>query len=75
MDVEVAALKAKMENVPTATHAASAFFEGTLEGTPAVVVQCGVGKVNAAMCAQVLCSVYGVPHIVNTGIAGSLCAD
>ena len=75
MDVEVAALKAKMENVTTATHAASAYFEGTLEGTPAVVVQCGVGKVNAAMCAQVLCSVYGVTHIVNTGIAGSLCAD
>ena len=75
MDVEVATLKAKMENVTTTTHAASAYFEGTLEGTPAVVVQCGVGKVNAAMCAQILCSVYGVTHIVNTGIAGSLCAD
>ena len=75
MDVEVATLKAKMENVTTSTHAASAYFEGTLEGTPAVVVQCGVGKVNAAMCAQILCSVYGVTHIVHTGIAGSLCAD
>ena len=75
MDVEVATLKAKMENVTTATHAGSAYFEGTLEGCPAVVVQCGVGKVNAAMCAQILCSVYGVTHIVNTGIAGSLCAD
>ena len=75
MDVEVATLKAKMENVTTATHASSAYFEGTLEGTPAVVVQCGVGKVNAALCAQILISVYGVTHIVNTGIAGSLCAD
>lgn len=75
MDVEVATLKAKMEQVTTATHAGSAYFEGTLEGCPAVVVQCGVGKVNAALCAQVLCSVYGVTHIVNTGIAGSLCAD
>ena len=75
MDVEVATLKAKMEQVTTATHAASAYFEGLLEGTPAVVVQCGVGKVNAAMCAQILCSVYGVTHIVNTGIAGSLSAD
>jgi adenosylhomocysteine nucleosidase len=34
-----------------------------------------VGKVNAAICAQILVSVYGVTHIVNTGIAGSLCAD
>ena len=75
MDVEVATLKAKMEQVVTATHAGSAYFEGRLEGCPAVVVQCGVGKVNAALCAQVLVSVYGVTHIVNTGIAGSLCAD
>lgn len=75
MDVEVATLKAKMENVTTASHAGSAYYEGTLEGCPAVVAQCGVGKVNAALCAQILCSVYGVTHIVNTGIAGSLCAD
>ena len=75
MDVEVAALKEKMENVTVAIHAASSYYEGVLEGCPAVVVQCGVGKVNAALCAQILVSVYGVTHIVNTGIAGSLCAE
>ena len=75
MDIEVATLKEKMEQVRMATHAGSTYYEGTLEGTPAVVVQCGVGKVNAALCAQILCSVYGVSHIVNTGIAGSLCAE
>ena len=75
MDVEVATLKAKMEHIQVQSHAASEYFEGTLEGCPVVVVQCGVGKVNAAMCAQVLASVYGVTHIVNTGIAGSLSAE
>lgn len=75
MDVEVATLKAKMEGVTVATHARSEYYEGTLEGTPAVVVQCGVGKVNAALCAQILCDCYGVTAIVNTGIAGSLCND
>ena len=75
MDVEVATLKAKMEHVQVQRHAAAEYFEGILEGCPAVVVQCGVGKVNAAMCAQVLASVYGVTHIVNTGIAGSLSAE
>ena len=75
MDVEVATLKEKMENTVMAIHAGSVYCEGILEGCPAVVVQCGVGKVNAALCAQVLVSVYGVTHIVNTGIAGSLCAD
>ena len=72
MDVEVAALKKKMENKVTTVVAGSEYCEGTLEGCPAVVVQCGVGKVNAAICAQILISVYGVTHIVNTGIAGSL---
>lgn len=75
MDVEVAALKEKMRQATTATHAGSVYWEGILEGTPAVVVQCGVGKVNAALCAQILISVHGVTHIINTGIAGSLCAD
>ena len=75
MACEVEALKGKMENVTVGNHAGSEYYEGTLEGLPAVVVQCGVGKVNAAMCAQVLCSVYGVTHLVNTGIAGSLCAE
>ena len=75
MAVEVAALKEKMENLTVTEKAGMAFFDGILEGQPAVVVQCGVGKVNAAMCAQILCDCFGVTHLVNTGIAGSLNAD
>lgn len=75
MRIEVETLLEKMENVTMVKHAWSEYYEGTLEGLPVVVVQCGVGKVNAAMCAQILCSCYGVTHLVNTGIAGSLCAD
>ena len=75
MAVEVELLKEKMENLSVTTHGGMAFYDGKLEGTDAVVVQCGVGKVNAAMCAQILCSVFGVTHLVNTGIAGSLCAE
>ena len=75
MAVEVATLKEQMENMTAATIARMEFCAGRLEGLDAVVVQCGVGKVNAAMCTQILCSVYGVTHLVNTGIAGSLCAE
>ena len=75
MRIEVESLVEKMENVRESVHAWSTYYEGTLEGLDAVVVQCGVGKVNAAMCAQILCDLYGVTHLVNTGIAGSLCAD
>ena len=75
MDVEVATLKEKMEGLQAAQIAGMEFCSGRLEGLDVVVVQCGVGKVNAAMCTQILCSVYGVTHLVNTGIAGSLCAE
>ena len=75
MTVEVALLKENMENTQISTHAGMEFCSGKLGGLDTVVVQCGVGKVNAAMCAQILCSVYGVTHLVNTGIAGSLNAD
>lgn len=75
MDVEVATLKEKMEEKSVRTIAGSDYCEGKLEGMDVVVVQCGVGKVNAALCAQILCSCYGVTHIANTGIAGSLNAQ
>lgn len=75
MHIEVETLLENMDNVAFADHAQSRCYTGTLEGLDVVVVQCGVGKVNAAMCAQILCSCYGVTHLVNTGIAGSLCAE
>ncbi len=75
MQVEVEILLGEMEDKKETTIAGMTFCEGKLEGLDVVVVQCGVGKVNAAMCAQVLCSSFGVTHLVNTGIAGSLCAD
>ena len=75
MQVEVEILLGQMENKTTRTVAGSHFHEGVLDGLEAVVVQCGVGKVNAALCAQILCDCFGVTHLVNTGIAGSLCAE
>lgn len=72
MQVEVEILLSHMENQTVTEKAGSTFFEGILEGIPAVVVQCGVGKVNAAICAQILCDCFAVTHLVNTGIAGSL---
>ncbi len=75
MELEVETLLGVMENKVAQDKAGSTFYEGTLEGLSVVVVRCGVGKVNAALCAQILCDLYGVTHLVNTGIAGSLCAD
>ena len=75
MAVEVETLKSEMKNLTVIQKSGMEFYDGVLENLPVVVVQCGVGKVNAAMCAQVLCDCFGVTHLVNTGIAGSLCAE
>jgi adenosylhomocysteine nucleosidase len=64
-----------MENLTVTTRAGMEFYDGILEGLPTVVVQCGVGKINAAMCTQILCDCFGVSHVLNTGIAGSLLAE
>ena len=75
MSVEVETLKKKMIGLQIKECAGMSFYEGKLEGLPVVVVVCGVGKVNAALCVQVLCDSFAVTHIVNTGVAGSLCAE
>lgn len=75
MTVEIAALKEAMEDMALHSCAGMEFYEGTLCGARAVVVQCGVGKVNAAMAAQILCTKFSVSHIINTGVAGSLSND
>ena len=75
MDLEVETLLGVLENHRAEDRGGCTFHLGVLEGLDVVIVRCGVGKVNAAMCAQILCDRYAVTHIVNTGIAGSLCAD
>lgn len=75
MSVEVEALKKEMTQLTVSEYAGMVFYNGVLEGVPAVVVFCGVGKVNAAMCVQILVDRFDVTHIVNTGVAGSLCVE
>lgn len=75
MDVEIETLLKALKGENVSRYAGSVFYEGVLEGVPAVIVQCGVGKVNAAICTQVLCDCFAVTHIINTGVAGSLSAS
>ncbi len=72
MDVEVEKLKADMKGVSTAVRAGMEFCEGELKGKQAVVVRSGIGKVNAAVCTQILADLFSVDCVINTGIAGSL---
>ncbi len=50
-------------------------LEGTLRGREIVLLQCGVGKVSAAMATQLLICNYDIEAIILTGTAGSVCSD
>lgn len=72
MKVEVDYLKSKLEGTVKEIKAGGIVFtEGVIEGVPVVVVQSGVGKVNAALCAQRLVLEFSVTHVINTGVAGA----
>lgn len=72
MDEEVAKIKEQMQDITVMSRASMDFYKGMAGGHPVVVVRSGIGKVNAAICAQILVDEYHVDAIVNTGIAGSL---
>lgn len=72
MQSEITGLTARMENTTTRQVAGRTFYTGTLAGKPVVVVQSGVGKVAAAITAQMLIDIFGVDALINTGMAGGL---
>lgn len=72
MQIEADGIIALCENVKTRTHAKMKFTLGTLHGKDVCIVVCGVGKVNAAMCALMLIEKYKPDIVLNSGVAGSL---
>ncbi len=72
MDEEVSQIVHGMSAVETASMAGMDFNTGVLKGKELVVVRSGIGKVNAAICTQILATVFKVDMVINTGVAGSL---
>lgn len=72
MDSEVAALVAAMSAEETQEYNNYKFYKGTLFGKEVVIVKCGIGKVNAAVCTQILLSNFNIEKVINTGIAGAV---
>lgn len=75
MELEVEALKEQMDVKNIIEKASMKFYEGTLRGKDVVIVQCGIGKVNAGICVQILADLFQVDAVINTGVAGSLRAE
>ncbi len=72
MAEEVAGSLHQMEVEEKKTIAGMTFYSGKLWKQDAVVVQSGVGKVNMAICTQLMISEFGADMVINTGVAGGL---
>ncbi len=75
MDEEIAQLVQRMEQVRTSEKAGIVFYEGEFLGRPAVLCKSGVGKVNAAVCTQILIDRFQADYVIFTGVAGALDPD
>ncbi|AEB75856.1 5'-methylthioadenosine/adenosylhomocysteine nucleosidase [Clostridium botulinum] len=75
MDEEVEILLNNIELESKTKKANMEFNLGKLWGKDVVVVRSGIGKVNAAVCAQILVDDYKVDKMINVGVAGGMGKD
>jgi adenosylhomocysteine nucleosidase len=72
MDEEIRFLRNEMKIKEIKTIADMDFYIGIIENKEVVLVRCGIGKVNAAICTQILISVFDIKTIINIGVAGAI---
>ncbi|MGE6343936.1 5'-methylthioadenosine/adenosylhomocysteine nucleosidase [Bacillus mycoides] len=75
MQIEIDLLLEKLHIKEEHTIAGIPFYKGNYMDTEIIITRCGVGKVNAAACTQILISKFDVDTIINTGVAGGLHPD
>ncbi len=75
MELELQGLLDMIEIEGTVTRSGATFYSGKIQNTDVVIVQCGIGKVSAAICTQMLIDYYEPDVIINSGVAGALSAD
>lgn len=75
MEEEISILTAAMENRNEQTTGGCVFHTGTMNDTAVVVVQSGIGKVNAAIATTLLIDQYQPGFVINTGSAGGFHKD
>jgi adenosylhomocysteine nucleosidase len=72
MQIEIENLKPSIKNQKTSTISGVNFIEGEVNGVPVVAAVSGIGKVFAAICTEIMLLHFGVDHVINIGVAGSL---
>lgn len=72
MNIEMKLLKDSMTILYEQEYAGFKFYSAIYKDLNIVLTSCGIGKVNAASCTQILIDKFNITTIINTGIAGSL---
>lgn len=72
MEQEAREIIAQLVGLKKAVKANQHFFEGRIHGIDIVLVQSGIGKVNAAIATTLLIDTYEVEAVINTGSAGGI---
>ena len=72
MEPEVFSLVEKLEDKKIDTVSGIDFYSGKIFDKKVVIARCGIGKVFAAICAEVMILNYSPSLLVNTGVGGAL---
>lgn len=75
MSEELEILLKDMQLDSSTTKAGMTFNKGKLWNNDVIAVVCGIGKVNAAVCTQILVSEFNVDKVINVGVAGGIGKD
>ena len=72
MQPEVEAIIASLTDPATETVSGITFHTGLISGRRVAVAKCGIGKVFAALCAEIMILKYSPDLLVNTGVGGAI---
>jgi adenosylhomocysteine nucleosidase len=72
MQEEIDLLLHAIQDERVERHAGISYYIGKFHGKNVVLCKSGVGKVNAAVCTQVLIDRFGADAVIFTGVAGAL---
>ncbi|RUR32626.1 5'-methylthioadenosine/S-adenosylhomocysteine nucleosidase [Vreelandella nanhaiensis] len=75
MAQEVSILAGQLDNAERYEHAGFVFYTGTRHGLEVVILQSGIGKVNAAVGTAILLERHHPDAVINTGSAGGFASD
>jgi adenosylhomocysteine nucleosidase len=70
MEIEIETIKNSVKNLTEIKKGVRTFFIGQIENKEVVIVQAGIGKVNAAVTTTILLENFNVDCIINIGVAG-----